>query len=69
MKSGTKSPTKSPVKGGSKPRPGTRRAEKFQDGAKKAGGIRTQRHAGPGRASKARPSGTKGAQLEHRNRP
>jgi hypothetical protein len=61
MKSGTKSPTKSPVKGGTKPQPGTRRAEKFQDGANKSGGIRTQHHAGPGRPSKTRPSGTKGA--------
>jgi hypothetical protein len=55
--------------GGTKPQRGTRRAEKFQDGAKKAGGIATPRHAGPGRASKPRPVGTKGSQLERRRRP
>jgi hypothetical protein len=57
------------VAGGTKPAPGTRRAKKFQDGAKKAGGISTRRHAGPGRASKPRPVGTKGAQLQRRMRP
>jgi hypothetical protein len=57
------------MKGGTKPQPGTRRAEKFQDGAKKSGGVNTQRHAGPTRTSKKRPSGTKGAQLERRLRP
>ena len=57
------------MKGGTKPRPGTRRAEKFQDGARKAGGIKTARHAGPGRPSKTPPSGVKGAQLEKRSHP
>ena len=57
------------MKGGSKPRPGTKSAEKFQDGAKKSGGVNTTRHAGPKRASKTPPTGTKGAQLEGRNHP
>jgi hypothetical protein len=35
-----------------KPAPGTRKAEKFKDGVKKAGGAKARRHAGPGRASK-----------------
>ena len=35
-----------------KPAPGIRKAEKFKDGQKKAGGAKAQRHAGPGRASK-----------------
>jgi hypothetical protein len=55
--------------GGTKPRPGTRRAEKFQDGAKKGGGIKTQVHAGPERASKPRPKGVKGSQLQRRAQP
>jgi hypothetical protein len=55
--------------GGTKPRPGTRSPEKFQDGAKKSGGIGTARHAGPGRPSKPRPRGTKGAQLQRRTQP
>jgi hypothetical protein len=37
--------------GESKARVGTRKAEKFKDGLKKSGGVKTQRHAGPGRAS------------------
>ena len=57
------------MKGGTKPSTGTRKAEKFKDGLKKAGGVNTQRHAGPGRASKARPSGVKGAQLQRRAQP
>jgi hypothetical protein len=57
------------MKGGTKPQPGTRRAEEFQDGAKKSGGMKTPRHAGPGRASKTRPAGTKGRQLQQRNHP
>ena len=55
--------------GGTKPRPGTPRAEKFKDGLKKAGGINTPQHAGPGRNSKTRPSGVKGAQLQKRAQP
>jgi hypothetical protein len=50
------------MKGGTKPRPGTRRAEKYQDGPKKSGGANPTRHAGPKRASKIAPTGTKGAQ-------
>jgi hypothetical protein len=57
------------MKGGTKPSPGTRKAEKFKDGLKKAGGVNTQRHAGPGRASKTRPTGIKGAQLQRRAQP
>ena len=44
-----------------KPAPGTRKAEKFKDGQKKAGGAKAQRHAGPGRASKTPPSRSKRA--------
>jgi len=57
------------MKRGTKPRPGTRRAEKYQDGAKKSGGANTTRHAGPKRTSKTEPTGTKGAQLEKRLHP
>jgi hypothetical protein len=38
--------------GGTKPGPGTRKAEGFKDGLKKSGGIGKQKHAGPKRASK-----------------
>ena len=55
--------------GGTKPAPRTRKAEKFQDGAKKSGGIRTTKHAGPKRASKPRPRGLKGSQLQRRLQP
>jgi hypothetical protein len=55
--------------GGTKPQVGTKRAERFKDGLKKSGGAKTQRHAGPGRASKTRPSGLKGAQLQKRMQP
>jgi hypothetical protein len=55
--------------GGTKPSIGTRRAERFKDGLKKAGGIKTQRHAGPGRASKTPPTGVKGSQLQKRAQP
>jgi hypothetical protein len=55
--------------GGSKPSIGTRRAARFKDGLKKAGGMKTQRHAGPGRASKTRPTGVKGSQLQKRAQP
>ena len=55
--------------GGTKPRIGTRRAERLKDGLKKAGGLKTQRHAGPGRASRTRPTGTKGSQLQKRAQP
>jgi hypothetical protein len=53
--------------GGTKPR--TRKAEKFQDGAKKSGGLRTIQHAGPQRASKPRPRGIEGSQLQRRLQP
>ena len=55
--------------GGTKPRVGTKRAEQFKDGLKKGGGIKTQKHAGPGRASKTRPTGVKGSQLQKRGQP
>ena len=55
--------------GGTKPAVATKRAEKFKDGLKKAGGVKTQRHAGPGRASRTRPTGIKGAQLQKRGQP
>ena len=57
------------MRGGTKPRVGIKRAEKFKDGLKKSGGINTQRHAGPGRSSKTPPSGTKGSQLQKRAQP
>ena len=57
------------MKGGTKPRRSTKSAEKFQDGAKKSGGVNTMRHAGPKRKSKKPPTGTKDAQLEGRNHP
>src|SRR5205823_12045996 len=52
--------------GGTKPTRRTRRAERFKAGAKKGGGIGSTPHAGPGRASKPRPVGTKGIQLQRR---
>jgi hypothetical protein len=55
--------------GGTKPGPHTRKAAKFQDGAKKSGGIGTREHAGPQRASKPRPRGIKGSQLQRRLQP
>ena len=55
--------------GGTKPSVGTRKAERFKDGLKTSGGVRTQRHAGPGRPSKTRPTGTGGAQLQKRAQP
>ena len=55
--------------GGTKPRIGTRRAETFKDGLQKSGSLKTVRHAGPGRASKTRPTGQKGAQLQKRAQP
>jgi hypothetical protein len=55
--------------GGTKPGPLTRKAAKFQDGAKKSGGLRTTEHAGPKRASKPRPRGIKGSQLQRRLQP
>jgi hypothetical protein len=57
------------TRGGTKPGPGSRKAERFKDGLKKSGGIHAQRHAGPGRASKTRPSGVSGAQLQKRIAP
>jgi Rieske Fe-S protein len=47
--------------GGTKPPPGTRRAEKHQDGAKIRGGAGAAKQAGPGRASKTAPQRSKGA--------
>jgi hypothetical protein len=55
--------------GGTKPRVGARKAEKFKDGLKKSGAANTQKHAGPGRASKTRATGTKGQQLQKRLQP
>lgn len=55
--------------GGSKPRVGTRKAEKFKDGLKKSGGVKSQRHAGPGRSSKTRSTGVKGGHLQKRAQP
>jgi hypothetical protein len=54
--------------GATKPNPRTRPGEKYKDGGKKSGGVNVQRHAGPGRASKTRPTGTKGAQLAKRGK-
>jgi hypothetical protein len=51
--------------GGTKPRPESKRKSTWQDGAH-TGGSKTERHAGPGRASKPRPQGTKGSQLPRR---
>jgi hypothetical protein len=55
--------------GGTKPNPGTKHPSNYRDGARKSGGINTQKHAGPERASKTRPQGTKGAQLQKRLQP
>jgi hypothetical protein len=55
--------------GGSKPQPGSKRPAKSQDGGRSAGGIKTPRHAGPGRASKTKPSGSKGSSLQKRMQP
>jgi hypothetical protein len=56
--------------GGTKPAPRTRKAEKFQDGAKKGGGVKTtQNMRGPKRSSKTPPRGTKGSQLQRRLQP
>jgi hypothetical protein len=55
--------------GGTKPGPLTRKAAKFQDGAKKSGGLGATKHAGPTRASKPRPRGIKGSQLQRRLQP
>jgi hypothetical protein len=43
--------------------------EEFQDGVKKSGGLRTTEHAGPQRASKPRPRGIEGSQLQRRLQP
>jgi hypothetical protein len=55
--------------GGTKPRVGTRKAERFKDGLSKSGGMNSERHAGPGRASKTKPTGVKGRQLQKRKQP
>jgi hypothetical protein len=44
----------------SRPAPGARKAQKFKDGQKKAGGAKAPRHAGPGRGSQT-PRRAKGA--------
>jgi hypothetical protein len=46
-------------KHGTKPKSGERLAKKYQDDSRKGGGSNTQRHAGPQRASKPRPTGPK----------
>jgi hypothetical protein len=56
--------------GSTKPKPGSKvRRSGNQDGAHKGGGMNATAHAGPGRASRTRPIGTKGAQLQKRVRP
>jgi hypothetical protein len=55
--------------GGSKPNAGSKRPARFQGGSRSSGGIKTTRHAGPGRASKTPPQGIKGAQLQRRQQP
>jgi hypothetical protein len=57
------------MKGGTKPKPGSKKPDNAQDGAHKGGGINTPKHAGPTRASKTPPSGVKGAQLQRRQQP
>jgi len=52
------------VAGGTKPSRRTRR--RFKAGAKTSGGIGSRPRAGPGRAGKRRPVGTKGIQLQRR---
>ncbi len=55
--------------GGTKPAPGSKRKVTSQDGARKGGGMNTKHHAVPGRKSKPKPKGTKGAQLQRRAQP
>jgi len=55
--------------GGTKPLPASKAKNTAQDGAHKGGGVDTPRHAGPKRASKTPPKGTKGSQLQRRARP
>jgi hypothetical protein len=55
--------------GGTKPPRRTRRAERFKDGVRKSGGLGVSKHAGPTRASKPRPRGTSGAQLQRKAQP
>jgi hypothetical protein len=55
--------------GGTKPLPASKVKNTSQDGAHKGGGVNTARHAGPKRASKTPPKGTKGSQLQGRARP
>jgi hypothetical protein len=57
------------MRGGTKPAAHSRKAEGFKDGQKKSGGVNTARHAGPGRPSKSRPTGVRGAQLQKRAQP
>jgi hypothetical protein len=51
---------------GTKPSPKSKAKVTSQDGAHKGGGVNTLRHAGPGRVSKTRATGTKGRQLQKR---
>jgi hypothetical protein len=60
---------KAMARGGSKPPPKSKLKNVSQDGRKKAGGIKTTPHAGPGRPSRTKPVGTKGRQLAKRARP
>lgn len=57
------------MKWGTKPKPGSKKPDSAQDGARKGGGANTPKHAGPIRASKTPPSGTKGRQLQRRQQP
>jgi hypothetical protein len=57
------------VVGSSKTMRGSKRKVTSQDGARKGGGINTQRPSGSRRASKRKPIGIKGSQLQKRMRP
>jgi hypothetical protein len=52
--------------GGTKPTPGTKLAERFQD-AKKSGGVGAANHPGPDRRSKPKLRGN--SQLQRRGQP
>jgi hypothetical protein len=60
--------TRRDMAGATKPKPGSKRKNAWQDGAKK-GGSKTERHVGPGHASKPVPQGTKGSTLRRRMQP
>jgi hypothetical protein len=55
--------------GGTKPARHARKAEAFKDGLKKSGSVGRTKHAGPKRASKTRPGGSKGSQPQRRIQP